>query len=83
MRITPIAEREINANNIDPLDLRRKRAVLDGVERYRSFETDHPNRVRVDSWTTKDYNKTPQGYSEQTRRVPPPPTRWAPAEEII
>ena len=49
MRSTPIAACEIEAN-IEPLDLRRKRAVLDGVERYKRFELDHPNRVLVDSW---------------------------------
>ena len=49
MRSTPIAACEIEAN-IEPLDLRRNRAVLDGVERYRRFETNHPNRVLVDSW---------------------------------
>ena len=49
MRSTPIAACEIDAN-IEPLDLRRKRSVLQGVERYRRFEENHPNRTLVDSW---------------------------------
>ena len=52
MRSTPIAACEIDAN-IEPLDLRRKRSVLQGVERYRRFEESHPNRKLVDSWTQK------------------------------
>ena len=48
-RTTPIAACEIDSN-IEPLDLRRKRSVLQGVERYRRFEENHPNRRLVDTW---------------------------------
>ena len=49
MRSTPIAACEIDAN-IEPMDLRRERSLLEGVERYRRLEEDHPNRLLVDSW---------------------------------
>ena len=49
MRSTPIDACEIDAH-IEPLDLRRKRTVLLGVERYRRFEEIHPNRSLVYSW---------------------------------
>ena len=49
MRSTPIAACEIEAN-IEPLDIRRKRSVLDGIERYKRFDEDHPNRILVESW---------------------------------
>ena len=49
-RSTPTAACEIDAN-IEPLDLRRERAVIESVERYRRLEKDHPNRELVDSWT--------------------------------
>ena len=48
-RTTPIAACEIDSN-IEPLDLRRKRSVLQGIERYRRFEDNHPNRKLVDTW---------------------------------
>ena len=50
MRSTPTAALEIDAN-VEPLRLRRERAVLQSVERYRRFDKDHPNRVLVDTWT--------------------------------
>ena len=49
MRSTPIAACEIAAN-IEPLDIRRKRSVLNGIERYKRFDEDHPNRILVDQW---------------------------------
>ncbi|MCP4271485.1 MAG: reverse transcriptase-like protein, partial [Gammaproteobacteria bacterium] len=50
MRSTPTAALEIDAN-VEPLKLRRERAALQSVERYRRLDKDHPNRVLVDSWT--------------------------------
>ena len=49
MRTTPTAACEIDAR-VEPLDLRRERAVMESFERYKRFDTDHPNRVLVDSW---------------------------------
>ena len=50
MRSTPTAACEIDAN-LEPLDLRRERAALECIERYRRLEEDHPNRQIADSWT--------------------------------
>ena len=44
MRTSPTATSEIDAR-VEPLDLRRERAVLESVERYCRLEPDHPNRV--------------------------------------
>ena len=49
MRSTPTAALEIDAN-VEPLALRRERALLQSVERYRRFDKSHPNRHLVDSW---------------------------------
>ena len=49
MRSTPTAACEIDAR-VEPLDLRRERAVLESKERYCRLETDQPNRALVDSW---------------------------------
>ena len=49
MRTSPTAACEIDAR-VEPLDLRRERAVLESVERYCRLEPDHPNRVLVESW---------------------------------
>ena len=49
MRTSPTAACEIDAR-VEPLDLRRDRAVTESFERYKRFEADHPNRVLVDSW---------------------------------
>ena len=51
MRSTPTAACEIDAN-LEPLDLRRERAALESIERYRRLEEDHPNRQIADSWTS-------------------------------
>ena len=50
MRSTPTAALEIDAN-VEPLRLRRERAVMQSVERYRRLDEDHPNRILVDTWT--------------------------------
>ena len=49
MRSTPTAACEIDAR-VEPLDLRREKAVLESVERYKRLDSDDPNRVMVDSW---------------------------------
>ena len=49
MRSTPTAACEIDAR-VEPLDLRREKAVLESVERYKRLDTDNPNRVMVNSW---------------------------------
>ena len=48
MRTTPTAACEIEAN-IEPMDHRRIRALIESVERYRRQEEDHPNRRTVDN----------------------------------
>ena len=49
MRSTPSAACEIDAN-VEPLGLRRERAVLECVERYKRMDFTHPNRKLVDTW---------------------------------
>ena len=53
MRSTPTSALEIDAN-VEPLHLRRERAVLQSIERYRRLDKDHPNRKLVDSWKPKN-----------------------------
>ena len=49
MKSTPIAACEIDAN-IEPYDIRRKRALIDATERYNRQEESHPNRIMVNTW---------------------------------
>ena len=49
MRTSPTAACEIHTN-IEPLEIRRKRAALELLERSKRLERDHPNRVLVDRW---------------------------------
>lgn len=49
MRSSPTAACEIHTN-IEPLELRRKRAALELFERSKRLERNHPNRTLVDSW---------------------------------
>ena len=49
MRSSPTAACEIHTN-IEPFDLRRKRAALELFERSKRLEENHPNRQLVDSW---------------------------------
>ena len=49
MRTTPTAACEIDAN-IEPLNIRRQRALLEAVERYKRMENNHPNRQTIDRW---------------------------------
>src|SRR5579871_1541437 len=57
MRTTPTAACEIDAD-IEPMDLRRKRSVLEATERYRRMRQGHPNRSLVENW--KPINKIKQ-----------------------
>ena len=49
MKSTPIAACEIEAN-IEPLDIRRQRSLVEAVERFHRAEPDHPNRKLVEKW---------------------------------
>ena len=49
MRSSPTAACEISAN-IEPLEIRRKKAALDLYERAKRMEPSHPCRVLVDKW---------------------------------
>ena len=49
MRSTPTAACEIEAN-IEPLDIRRKRTLIEATERYHRAEPNHPNRQLVENW---------------------------------
>ena len=48
MRSTPTAACEIHTN-VEPLNLRREAAVIEGIERYRRLDPTHPNRRLVES----------------------------------
>ena len=49
MRSTPTAACEIHAN-VQPLELRRRKAALDIHERSKRMEKHHPSRILVDNW---------------------------------
>ena len=49
MRSTPTAACEI-ASNIEPLEIRRKKAALQLYERAKRMETNHPCRTLVEDW---------------------------------
>ena len=49
MRSTPTAACEIDAN-IEPLDIRRNRTLIEAVERYHRAEPMHPTRQLVENW---------------------------------
>ena len=49
IRSSPTAACEISAN-VEPLELRRKKAALDLYERAKRMEPSHPCRVLVDKW---------------------------------
>ena len=53
MRSTPSAACEIDAN-VEPLDIRREKSVLECVERYKRLDKNHPNRKLVDTWRASD-----------------------------
>ena len=48
MRSTPTAACEIHTN-VEPLDLRREAAVIEGFERFKRLDANHPNRKLVES----------------------------------
>ena len=47
MRSTPTSACEIHTN-VEPLKFRREAAVIEGIERYKRLEKDHPNRQLVE-----------------------------------
>jgi ribonuclease HI len=49
MRSTPTAACQIDAN-VEPLDLRRNKSLLEAIERYRRADQGHPNRKLVENW---------------------------------
>ena len=49
MRSSPTSACEISAN-VEPLEIRRKKAALDRYERAKRMESSHPCRVLVDKW---------------------------------
>ena len=49
MRSTPTAACEIDAN-VEPLDIRRNRTLVEAVERYKRAEPSHPNRRLTETW---------------------------------
>ena len=53
MRSTPISACEIHAN-VEPLELRRKKAATEMFERYKRLDPSHPNRKMVVSWKPKN-----------------------------
>ena len=52
MRSTPTAACEIDAN-IEPLDIRREKATIEAVERFKRLPQSHPNKVLVNKQTRK------------------------------
>ena len=75
MKSTPIAALEIEAN-IEPLDIRRQRSLVEAVERYHRAEPDHPNRKLVEQWKTNQrlQQQSPlEAYSKlsETHHLPP------------
>ena len=52
MKSTPTADCEIYAN-VEPLDLSRETAVMEGFKRYKRLDASHPNRKLVESKTSK------------------------------
>ena len=70
MRSTPSAACEIDAN-VEPLDLRRERAVLESVERYKRMDESHPNKKLVDTWKpiNRLKQKSPLQIAENLEKV--------------
>ena len=57
MRTTPTAACEVHTN-IEPLEIRRKRAALETFERSKRLEEKHPNKILVDKWKPNQRLKT-------------------------
>lgn len=49
MRTTATAFSEIYAK-MEPLDIKKRRAVLEAIKRYKKIETHDPNRQTIDRW---------------------------------
>ena len=53
MKSAPTSACEIDSN-VEPLELRRKKAALELYERSKRLERNHPNRTLVDQWKPKN-----------------------------
>ena len=78
-RSTPSAACEIDCN-VEPLELRRERAVLESVERYKRQDENHPNRRLVDTWKVNNRlkQKSPLMIAEQLSKEHPLPEEREP-----
>ena len=52
MKSSPTSACEIDSN-VEPLEMRRKKAALELHERSKRLEKNHPNRTLVDNWKPK------------------------------
>ena len=79
MRSTPIAACEIDCN-IEPLQLRREKSVLESVERYKRQEEQHPNRKLVETWKVSNRlkQKSPLMVAEKLLEEHPMPEEREP-----
>ena len=74
MRSTPTAACEIDSN-VEPLQLRREKSIIDCVERYKRQDVNHPNRKLVETWKSSNRlkQKSPLMIAEQLLREHPMP----------
>ena len=68
MRSSPTAACEIHSN-IEPLELRRKRAALELVERSKRLEENHPNRILVDRWRPNQRLKSSKSILNEAHKL--------------
>ena len=79
MRSTPTAACEIDCN-VEPLQLRREKAVLESVERYKRQDEKHPNRKLVETWKVSNRlkQKSPLMVAEKLLEEHPMPEEREP-----
>ena len=53
MKSSPTSACEIDSN-VEPLEMRRKKAALELHERSKRLENNHPNKALVDNWKPKN-----------------------------
>ena len=53
MKSSPTSACEIDSN-VEPLEIRRKKAALEIHERSKRLEKTHPNKILVDNWKPLD-----------------------------
>ena len=53
MKSSPTSACEIDSN-VEPIEIRRKKAALEIHERSKRLEKTHPNKILVDSWKPQD-----------------------------